>query len=146
MKKIIVASAFYFLCASAFAAELLGGVFFNTGLFQCDGTERYLAWTNNGVAPVYVRRLTIEMGMGYNGLGDYIATVNRQSDGTILMRSGWDRYGNPNGSITTQYSFAPDYFIVTSGDRLWLTYNCAGFSNPIPQAAIVITVNYALSP
>lgn len=145
MKK-IVALILSLVCFSASAVDLRSAVLMNSGVFSCDNNPRYYQWTNTLGYPIYIKRITVEMGVTFNGTADYLAIVTRQSDNAIMLRNGWDRYANPTAPITTHVSFAPDWFLLVNGDSIWLAAQCAGFGTSIPSAAAVITVGYTLSP
>ena len=115
------------LFGSAYAADLRGIQFFNSDPFLCDGEIRIKEWRNNTGGTIFLKSLTVTTGMIKNATGDLQAIVVRASDNSWLTLTGWDRYANPNASISKVYNFAPDWWEVRSDDYLYMSYFCKGF-------------------
>ena len=111
--------------AVATAGELSGTFSLGVG-HACDGQYHYGdSWFNPTTQTIYLKDVTLWIGMGFGSQADTDVVVWRQSDGLLIHYFGWDHYAQPTGPHQVWRSFAPDYIRLAPGDSIGIRYFCA---------------------
>ncbi len=128
-----------------FMAELFSEQIFNV-LYPANNQPYRLAtgkppiWYNKTGNQIYLRRIQVFFGLTKDGIADYIATVRRNNDGTIVLSRGIDRYDNPNSlhACNAVDDFGPHWFTIGPGDGLWIDTSANGFGASLMAQVWVI--------
>ena len=126
----------------ASAGPLVVNEMFNTGPFDCGATLN-VPWQNPDWQTLYVKSVSIWMGLDKGQQSDFVAKVFRLSDGMPVAEFDMDRYGDPNGLTENNTQIAPDWVEVGGGDGLLLSTFCTPLSGP-HRGHVVVNVRYTV--